>query len=158
MLKLHSYSPQQTFTYGEGLGKSLMPGALVYLIGDLGAGKTNLSQGLIKGLGVDQPVISPTYTIVNEYQGRYPVYHFDVYRLNHWTELEDLGYEEYFYGQGVTIIEWANLVEEILPAEGIWIRIRSVPEGDEEERILEIDPRGSLAEKAVKRWEENCLF
>ncbi|HHV71358.1 MAG TPA: tRNA (adenosine(37)-N6)-threonylcarbamoyltransferase complex ATPase subunit type 1 TsaE [Clostridia bacterium] len=154
----HSKSSEQTFFLGEALGKLLFPGSLVYLTGELGAGKTNFAQGLIKGLGVDEPVASPTYTIINEYQGRYPVYHFDVYRLNHWSELEDLGYEEYFYGQGVVVIEWADLIEEILPKEGIWIRIEFVEEGRAEERRIEVEPKGELYEKIVEEWKKKCMF
>lgn len=156
---LHSKSPEQTVVFGEKLGQLLIPGCLVYLSGDLGAGKTNFAQGVIKGLGVEQPVTSPTYTIVNEYQGRYPVYHFDVYRLNHWTDLEDLGYEDYFYGRGVTIIEWADSIAPILPPEGIWIKLSSLfQEGSEEERVIEVWSEGEQTKKMIEEWINNCLF
>lgn len=106
------------------LGKLVKPGNIICMSGDLGAGKTTFTQALAKGLGVDDYVTSPTFTLINEYEGRIPLYHFDVYRINHINEMEDLGYEEYFYGHGVSVIEWANLIKDILPPDHLWIEIR----------------------------------
>lgn len=106
------------------LGSLVKSGDLICMAGDLGAGKTTFTQSFAKGLGVDDYITSPTFTLINEYEGRIPLYHFDVYRINHVSEMEDLGYEEYFYGEGVCVIEWASLIEEILPDNRLWIEIK----------------------------------
>jgi tRNA threonylcarbamoyladenosine biosynthesis protein TsaE len=123
-LTLFSLSPQETHHMGECLGESLSAGRLVALSGDLGAGKTCLVQGIARGLKVQNRYItSPTFTIINEYKGTVPVYHFDVYRLSGPQEMEDLGYEEYFYGEGVTLVEWAEKIEKILPEDHVKITL-----------------------------------
>ena len=100
------------------------PGTVYTLIGDLGVGKTVLTQGLAKGLNITEPISSPTFTIVQVYEeGRLPLYHFDVYRIGDVEEMEEIGYEDYFYGEGVSLIEWANLIEEILPEQYTEIKI-----------------------------------
>ncbi len=113
---IETNSPEETFELGKRMGEACLPGQVYTLIGDLGVGKTVFTQGLAAGLGITGPVNSPTFTIVQEYeQGRLPFYHFDVYRINDVEEMDEIGYEDYFYGQGVCMIEWANLIEEILP-------------------------------------------
>lgn len=119
-LIVFSLSPEETHglgrVLGELLGESLSCGQLIALSGNLGAGKTCLVQGILRGLQVqDRYLTSPTFTLINEYRGTVPVYHFDVYRLSSPEELEDIGYEEYFFGQGVTLVEWAEKIEELLP-------------------------------------------
>lgn len=109
--------------FGLELGEMLKSGDVVCLTGDLGAGKTTLTKAIAVGLGIDDYVTSPSYTIVNEYEGRLPLYHFDVYRINDAEEMYELGYEDYFFGSGVCIIEWAGMVEDLLPEERIWIEI-----------------------------------
>jgi tRNA threonylcarbamoyladenosine biosynthesis protein TsaE len=110
--------------FGLKLGRSLDPGALIALIGDLGAGKTFLAAAVAEGLGVTEPVVSPTFTIIREYEsGRVPFYHFDVYRINGAEEMEALGYEEYFFGEGITVVEWADKIEDMLPPDAIIIEI-----------------------------------
>ena len=104
MLKFHTESAEETAKIGEGLGRLLSPGDIVCLSGDLGAGKTAFTQGIARGLEVKDYVTSPTYTIINEYEGRVPLYHFDVYRLNDVEEMYELGYEEYFFGDGVVVL------------------------------------------------------
>jgi tRNA threonylcarbamoyladenosine biosynthesis protein TsaE len=116
-------SPEETQRFGLELACTLGPGAVIALIGDLGSGKTCLTQGICDGLGVTSYVTSPTFTLINEYQGRLPVYHFDLYRIERPGELLDLGCEEYFYGQGVSIIEWAERALSVLPEERMEIRI-----------------------------------
>ena len=118
----------QLTEYGERIGKGLRPGAVVALMGELGAGKTTLTKAIAKGLGVTEPVTSPTFTLVNEYMsGRLPLYHFDLYRLGDSRdgivskELAEIGYEEYFYGSGVTVIEWADRIRGLLPGHTLWI-------------------------------------
>lgn len=111
-----TFSPEETFAFGEELGKNARPGQVYTLIGDLGVGKTVLTQGIAKGLGIDEAICSPTFTIVQEYHtGRMPFYHFDVYRIGCVEEMDEIGFDDYVYGEGLTMIEWANLIEEILP-------------------------------------------
>ena len=113
---VETYSPKETFELGEKIGKEAKAGTVYTLNGDLGVGKTVFTQGVAKGLGITEPVNSPTFTIVQIYdEGRIPFYHFDVYRIGDVEEMEEIGYQEYFYGDGLCIIEWASLIEEILP-------------------------------------------
>ena len=113
---IESYSPQETLELGRQLGRNAKPGEVYTLIGELGVGKTVLTQGIAEGLEITEPICSPTFTIVQVYEeGRMPFYHFDVYRIGDVEEMEEIGYEDYFYGDGLTMIEWANLIEEILP-------------------------------------------
>jgi len=109
-------SPEETLDWAAAFAARLQPGAVLALIGDLGAGKTCFVQGLAEGLQVTGPVNSPTYTLVNEYEGRLPLYHMDVYRLNDPEEALDFGLNEYLYGRGVTVIEWADRLGDLLPA------------------------------------------
>jgi len=121
---IETNTPKETFDFGKSLGASAKAGTVYTLIGDLGVGKTVLTQGLAKGLQIDEPISSPTFTIVQIYEeGRLPLYHFDVYRIGDVEEMEEIGYEDYFYGEGVTLIEWANLIEEILPEQYTEIKI-----------------------------------
>lgn len=108
----------------QSLGKLVHSGDVICMGGDLGAGKTTFTKAFAIGLDVEDNVTSPTFTLINEYEGRIPLYHFDVYRINHVSEMEDLGYEEYFYGDGVCVIEWASLIEDVLPEDYLWIEIK----------------------------------
>ena len=113
---LETRSPEETYNVGKKLGEYAIPGQVFTLTGDLGVGKTVFTQGLAKGLGIEEPVNSPTFTIVQVYEeGRLPFYHFDVYRIGDVEEMEEVGFEDYIMGDGVSLIEWANLIEEILP-------------------------------------------
>lgn len=119
-----SNSEKHTYELGVGIGEKSQPGQVYTLIGDLGTGKTVFTKGLAKGLGISEPVSSPTFTIVQIYEeGRLPFYHFDVYRVGCVEEMEEIGYEDYIYGEGVSLIEWANLIEEILPKHYTEIKI-----------------------------------
>jgi len=124
LFKINIEDIKKTEELGETLGKLLNGGEIICMTGDLGAGKTTLSQSIAKGLDINDYVTSPTFTIINEYYGRHPLYHFDVYRINDVDEMYDLGYEDYFYGDGITIIEWANIIEDILPKERLNIDIK----------------------------------
>ncbi|GFI30619.1 MAG: tRNA (adenosine(37)-N6)-threonylcarbamoyltransferase complex ATPase subunit type 1 TsaE [Lachnospiraceae bacterium] len=137
MLNTETFSPEETFQLGQKIGEQAKPGELYTLIGDLGVGKTVLTQGIARGLGIEEPISSPTFTIVQVYEeGRMPFYHFDVYRIGDVEEMEEIGYEEYFYGQGITMIEWANLIEEILPNHYREIRIeKDLEQGFDYRRI-----------------------
>lgn len=115
-LSKETFNEEETFLLGEELGKAAKPGEVYTLNGDLGVGKTVFTKGFAKGLGVTEHVNSPTFTIVQIYEsGRMPFYHFDVYRIGDVEEMDEIGYEDYVYGNGVSLIEWANLIEEILP-------------------------------------------
>ena len=121
---IESFCAEDTAALGERVGQLAKPGEVYTLIGDLGVGKTVITQGLAKGLGITEPVNSPTFTIVQVYEeGRLPFYHFDVYRIGDVEEMDEIGYEDYIYGQGVCLIEWANLIEEILPERYICVTI-----------------------------------
>ena len=121
---IETHSAQETFALGQRIGLEALPGQVYTLIGDLGVGKTVFTQGVADGLGITEPVNSPTFTIVQIYEeGRMPFYHFDVYRIGDVEEMEEIGYEDCFYGEGLCLIEWANLIEEILPEQIIGITI-----------------------------------
>lgn len=134
---IETHSAGETFELGKKIGQQAKPGEIYTLIGDLGVGKTVLTQGVAAGLGIEEPVSSPTFTIVQIYDdGRLPFYHFDVYRIGDAEEMEEIGYEDYFYGDGVCLIEWANLIEEILPQECRRITIeKELEKGFEYRRI-----------------------
>lgn len=120
----HSQSETDTFEIGVSLGQACRSGDILLLEGDLGAGKTVFSKGFGKGLGVVEPISSPTFTIVQIYEsGRLPLYHFDAYRIADVEEMEEIGYEDYFYGQGACLIEWASMIREILPEDCILVQI-----------------------------------
>jgi len=119
-----SYSEKDTFEFAKSLALQAKKGNIYALTGDLGVGKTAFTKGFAKGLDIDEPIVSPTFTFVQVYdEGIMPLYHFDVYRIGDPSEMEEIGYEDYFYGDGVSLMEWANLVEEILPRETIHIDI-----------------------------------
>ncbi len=119
-----TFCAEETFELGRSLGERAKPGDIYTLNGDLGVGKTVFSQGLAKGLGIAEPISSPTFTIVQVYEeGRLPFYHFDVYRIGDAEEMEEIGYQDYFYGNGVCLIEWADLIREILPEKVIPVLI-----------------------------------
>lgn len=121
---IETNTAKETFEFGKKIGEEAKPGQVYTLIGDLGVGKTVFTQGLAEGLGIEEAISSPTFTIVQIYEeGRLPLYHFDVYRIGDVEEMEEIGYEDYFYGEGVSLIEWANLIEEILPNQYTEIRI-----------------------------------
>lgn len=142
---IETNTPKETFDFGKSLGESAAPGTVYTLIGDLGVGKTVLTQGLAKGLEIDEPISSPTFTIVQVYEeGRLPLYHFDVYRIGDVEEMEEIGYEDYFYGEGVTLIEWANLIEEILPESYTEIKIEKDLEKGFDYRKITLERGGVL--------------
>lgn len=138
-----SFCPEDTYSLGRELGEKAVSGQIYCLSGDLGTGKTLFAKGFAKGLGIDDPVSSPTFTIVQEYEdGRIPFYHFDVYRVTDIEEMYEIGYEEYFYGHGVVLIEWAELIDEILPDKRINIIIKNKLSITPEYRIINIENIG----------------
>ncbi|PKM83392.1 MAG: tRNA (adenosine(37)-N6)-threonylcarbamoyltransferase complex ATPase subunit type 1 TsaE [Firmicutes bacterium HGW-Firmicutes-14] len=122
-MEILSSSPEKTIEVGRALGALLKPGDVICLEGDLGAGKTHFAKGIALGLGVGEHVTSPTFTLINEYEGRLPMYHVDAYRLEDEDEAYELGLEEYLYGTGVTIIEWPGNIRQILPGEHLEVKI-----------------------------------
>ena len=121
---IETNSPQETKELGKKMAERAKPGDVFTLVGDLGVGKTVFTQGIAEGLGIDEPVNSPTFTIVQEYEsGRMPFYHFDVYRIDDPEEMDEIGFDDYIYGDGLCLIEWADLIEEILPEKRVAIRI-----------------------------------
>lgn len=135
---------------GKALAEYLAKGRVVTFEGNLGSGKTTLIKGICQGLGIEEPVTSPTFTLVNEYQGRLPVYHFDFYRIEDSSELLDLGLEEYFYGQGVCLIEWPEQVQAWLPDDHWKIRLESrFIAGWENKRKLTLDIPHEIFEKII---------
>jgi tRNA threonylcarbamoyladenosine biosynthesis protein TsaE len=132
--RVTSHSPEETQAAGERLGRTLRAGAVVAMIGELGAGKTCFLQGLARGLDVPGPVTSPTFVLVNRYRGRLPVHHLDAYRTDRLTDLLDLGLDEMMHGDGVTVIEWADKLLPLLPADAVLVTITGL--GDEEREIL----------------------
>ena len=135
---LHIASEQETQRLGEAIGRAAVPGLVVALIGDLGTGKTTLTKSIAKGLGVTETVTSPTFNIIREYRsGRLPLFHFDVYRIADPDEMYELGYEEYFYGDGICVVEWADLIEELLPEDAVIIHIERGASDEEREYRIE---------------------
>ena len=146
MVKIYLENEEKTREIGSKLGELLTPKSVICLIGDLGAGKTTMTQSLARALGVDDYITSPTFTIVNEYEGRMPLYHFDVYRIGSSEEMYDIGFDEYIDGDGVCIIEWANLIEDILPDEYLYIEMNYRETG----REMILTPKGEKYEEIVK--------
>ena len=123
MMEWISQSAAETLAFAKKLAENAQPGAIYALSGDLGTGKTVFAKGFAEGLGITQDVTSPTFSIVNEYEGRLPLYHFDVYRIVDVSEMEETGYEDYFYGKGVCLVEWAEMIDMLLPNEAIRVEI-----------------------------------
>lgn len=139
---IDSCSEEDTYEIGRELGKNARVGDIYALIGDLGVGKTAFTKGVAKGLEINEQVSSPTFTIVQQYgEGRLPFYHFDVYRIGDIEEMDEIGYEDYFYGQGITLVEWADLIKELMPENTIWITIEKDLEKGFEYRKITISGR-----------------
>ena len=144
---IETHDPEETFEVGRTIGMNAKPGQIYTLTGDLGVGKTEFTQGVAAGLGITEPVNSPTFTIIQEYEdGRLPFYHFDVYRIGDLEEMEEIGYDDYFFGQGICLIEWAELIEEILPEKRIEVTIEKDLEKGFEYRKITIEERGEKTE------------
>ncbi|WP_317368113.1 tRNA (adenosine(37)-N6)-threonylcarbamoyltransferase complex ATPase subunit type 1 TsaE [uncultured Tyzzerella sp.] len=138
-MKIEVFCEDDTKEIAYNIAKNAKSGDIYCLCGDLGTGKTQFSKGFSKGLLIEEDITSPTFTIVNEYdKGKLPFYHFDVYRINDVEELYDIGYEEYFFGNGVCLIEWAELIKDIIPKNATWIKIYKNLEKGEDYRIIEV--------------------
>ena len=137
-----SFSREDTLQIAYQMAQNAQPGQVYALIGDLGVGKTVFTKGFAEGLGIEEPVSSPTFTILQIYEeGKFPLYHFDVYRIEEPEEMEEVGFDDYVYGDGVCLIEWAGRIEEILPEETIWVRIeKDLAQGLDYRRITVVRP------------------
>lgn len=138
-VELTTHSPEQTQQFGTHLGKIAQPGDVILLVGKLGAGKTCLTQGIAWGLGIDEYAVSPSFVLVRELHGRLPLYHVDFYRLENLEEIAELGLDEYFYGQGISVVEWAEKALDLLPPENLLIEMEYVSDN---ERRLKIKASG----------------
>lgn len=148
MIIIETTNAEETFKLGVKIGEQARPGEIYTLNGDLGVGKTVFTQGVAKGLGIEEPVNSPTFTIVQVYEeGKMPFYHFDVYRIGDIEEMEEIGYDDYFFGNGVCLIEWAELIQELLPEQIISVTIEKNPEKGFDYRKITID---GLEEERMK--------
>ncbi|HBX22597.1 MAG TPA: tRNA (adenosine(37)-N6)-threonylcarbamoyltransferase complex ATPase subunit type 1 TsaE [Desulfotomaculum sp.] len=146
MYSIASRSADETYNLGETLGALLQPGDLITLNGDLGAGKTCLASGVGRGLLIEGRVKSPTFALINEYEGKIPLYHMDVYRLDNPSEINDLGFEEYFYGNGAVLVEWAQKIIDFLPQQRLEIVIDKDPH-QEDTRNIRLVPHGNRYEQ-----------
>lgn len=137
---LESFCPEDTFAIGKMMGEKARQGQIICLDGELGTGKTVFTQGFAQGLGIEEQVNSPTFTIIQIYEeGRLPLYHFDVYRIGDPEEMDELGYEEYFYGEGVCLIEWASLIEELIPQSAVKVTLeKDMEKGYDYRRIITV--------------------
>ena len=143
MIVKESFSMEDTFELGRQFGAAAKEGAVFCLSGDLGTGKTVFTQGFAAGMEIDEPVNSPTFTIVQEYDsGRLPLYHFDVYRIGDVEEMDEIGCDDYFFGRGVCLVEWAELVKEIIPDNAVWITIRKDLNKGFDYRSITIEDKG----------------
>lgn len=137
---IETFTASETYELGKKIGEQAQPGQIYTLVGDLGVGKTVFTQGVAAGLQITEPINSPTFTIIQVYEeGRMPFYHFDVYRIGDIEEMEEIGYDDYFFGEGICLIEWANLIEEILPEHIISIAIEKDLEKDFDYRKITIE-------------------
>ncbi|EOL47797.1 tRNA (adenosine(37)-N6)-threonylcarbamoyltransferase complex ATPase subunit type 1 TsaE [Enterococcus caccae] len=151
-MEIRINNPEETETIAKIIGSVADPGDTIILSGDLGAGKTTMTKGIALGLGIDQMIKSPTYTIIREYQqGRLPLYHMDVYRIENGAD--DLGLDEYFEGDGLSVVEWGKLLGEFLPADYVDITIEKDPE-DMEKRKLRIQAFGKKSEQFLSRIQQ----
>lgn len=133
---------ESTINLGNKLGNMLKPGDIICLNGEMGTGKTHFTKGIAKALGITDPITSPTFTIVNEYEGRLKLYHFDVYRVNDPNEIEAIGFDEYIFSDAVSIVEWSNYIEELIPTEHISVKIEKIPEKGIDFRRIAIEYYG----------------
>ena len=148
-----TYTPQETEIIGKVVGMHLKPGDVVSLFGELGAGKTCFTRGIACGLGIgnEVPIVSPSFTLINEYPGKIPLYHFDLYRLDHIERIFDLGYQEYFYGNGVTVIEWGEKIVDFLPEEYLRVHF-SIP--TDKMRGIKVEGQGKRFIAIIKKLDK----
>jgi tRNA threonylcarbamoyladenosine biosynthesis protein TsaE len=142
MREIRTFSEEETINAGRNIGKFLNKGDIVCITGDLGTGKTVLTNGIARSLGIEEHITSPTFTIVNEYEADISLYHFDVYRISDPEEMFEIGFEEYLHKGGIVIIEWADLIKEIIPEENIWVKIKKDLDRSVDARIINVTFNG----------------
>ena len=153
MFEIHTTSQEETMELGKRLGEKVFANSCVVLEGDLGAGKTTLTKGIALGLGIDRVIKSPTYTLIREYRkGRLPLFHMDMYRIEESGGASEVGLEEYFYADGVCVVEWAQYIEDELPSTFLKVQIDRV-EDDESKRLIRLVPHGKEYEEFIKKLE-----
>jgi tRNA threonylcarbamoyladenosine biosynthesis protein TsaE len=152
-MEIVSTAPEQSFTFGRQLGQLLQEGSVLCLIGDLGAGKTLLVQGIAQGLGVNEEITSPTFTVMNVYEGIIPVYHFDLYRLESPEQLVDIGFDEYTNAGGIAIIEWPDKFPGFMPDS--YLRIELIKTGDND-RLIKVSPQGAHHHLLYEELKQAC--
>ncbi len=158
MIELCSKSVSETVEIGEKVGELLKSGDVICLYGDLGVGKTALVQGISKALQIKENITSPTYTIINEYNDAYiPLFHLDVYRIGYYNEMYDIGFDEYLYGDGIVVIEWANIIENLLPEERINIHIKKNSLDVINGRLIKIDFIGKEYDEYEKKFNTGMI-
>jgi len=143
MLEFFTHSEKETEKLGEKLGRLVEPGTIILIKGDLGTGKTVFTRGIARGLGIEEHVTSPTFTLIHQYQGRLPLYHFDIYRIEDPDEMYDIGYEEFFYGNGVAVVEWPEKMEWLLPDEYLEIVIERIHLDSQDGRKIRLTGKGA---------------
>ena len=149
-LKINSYDSEQTQLLGSHLGKLAQKGDVFLLMGDLGTGKTCLTQGITQGLGAKEPALSPSFVIVRQYHGRLPLYHIDLYRLDHIEEIANLGLDEYLYSDGICVVEWPEKGLQLLPESNLLIKLSYAPEC-ETKRIIHLEPKGERYSELIRQ-------
>jgi len=155
LLSFEIENAEKMVQLGESLGRLLREGSVVCLIGELGAGKTTLARGIARGLGIKDYVTSPSFTIIKEYRGTFPLYHIDVYRLEDPEEVLYLGLEEYLFGSGVTVIEWADRIQDYLPDSYLEVRMQR-EKG--EKRLVLVSAKGKGYEDIIGELDKTCMF
>jgi len=153
-LEIISHSPEQTQKFGVRIGEIALPGDIFLLVGDLGTGKTCLTQGIARGLNIEEYAVSPSFVVIRELHGRLPLYHIDFYRLDHLEEITQLGLDDYLYGNGVCVVEWAEKGVNLLPVEHLLIEISYL---SDTERSFELKPRGKRYRKIVAQLKHLSL-
>ncbi len=153
-LEIISHSPEQTQKFGVRIGEIALPGDILLLVGDLGTGKTCLTQGIARGLNIEEYAVSPSFVVIRELCGRLPLYHIDFYRLDHLEEIAQLGLDDYLYGNGVCVVEWAEKGVSLLPVEHLLIEISYL---SDTERSFELKPRGKRYRKIVAQLKHLSL-
>ncbi|MBU0503907.1 MAG: tRNA (adenosine(37)-N6)-threonylcarbamoyltransferase complex ATPase subunit type 1 TsaE [Candidatus Omnitrophota bacterium] len=153
MIKITSFSVKDTLAIGMALARQVNKGDIICLVGELGSGKTVLTKGIAIGLGAKkEEVISPTFVLIREYEAKFPIYHFDLYRLNEVDDIIRLGYEEYFYDQGVSIVEWADKLKQLMPLEYLKVDIQIRKDGA---RVFKFKPVGRHYKEILEKIDEN---
>ena len=153
-LEIISHSPEQTQKFGVRIGEIALPGDIFLLVGDLGTGKTCLTQGIARGLNIEEYAVSPSFVVIRELHGRLPLYHIDFYRLDHLEEIAQLGLDDYLYGNGVCVVEWAEKGVNLLPVEHLLIEISYL---SDTERSFKLKPRGKRYRKIVAQLKHLSL-